>query len=38
MVFRGLAGLLKGNPEEQPASPRKTLSFLTLLLRFTFYF
>ena len=46
-VFRGLTGLLQGiswgqSPEEiprsSPASPRKTLSFPTLLLRFTFYF
>ena len=46
-VFRGLAGLLRGifrgqSPREipmsSPASPRKTPSFLTLLLRFSFYF
>ena len=45
-VFRGMAGLLQGisqgqSPMEVPrnslASPRKTLSILTLLLRFTFY-
>ena len=28
----------KGNPEEQPCQPKKTPSFPTLLLRFTFYF
>ena len=46
-VFRGLAGLLRGIsqgrspreiPKSSPASPRKTPSFPTLLLRFTFYF
>ena len=46
-VFRGLAGLLRGIsrgqspreiPRSSPASPRKTPSFPTLLLRFTFYF
>ena len=46
-VFRGLAGLLQGISQGQstreilrssPASPRKTPSFPTLLLRFTFYF
>ena len=46
-VFRGLAGLLRrisrGRnprkiPRSSPASPKKTLSFLTLLLRFTLYF
>ena len=46
-VFQGLAGLLRGIsrrrspreiPKSSPASPRKTFSFLTLLLRFTFFF
>ena len=46
-VFRGLAGLLRGIsrgqsqreiPRSNTASPRKTPSFLTLLLQFTFYF
>ena len=46
-VFRGLAGLHWGIsrgqspreiPRSSPASPRKTPSFPTLLLRFTFYF
>ena len=46
-VFQGLAGLLRGisrgqSPREilrsSSASPRKTPSFPTLLLRFTFYF
>ena len=27
-----------GNPEEQPCQPEESPSFLTLLLRFTFYF
>ena len=46
-VFRGLVGLLQGisrgeargkSLRSRPASPRKTPSFQTLLLRFTFYF
>ena len=46
-VFQGLAGLLRGIsrgrslreiPRSSPASPRKTPSCPTLLLRFTFYF
>ena len=46
-IFRGLAGLLREMSRGQspieilrnsPASPRKTPSFLTFLLRFTFYF
>ena len=46
-IFWGLAGLLWGIsrrrspreiPRSSPASPRKTPSFPTLLLRFTFYF
>ena len=46
-IFQGLAGLLRGisrgqRPRERPrssaASQRKTPSFVTLLLRFTFYF
>ena len=47
MVFRGLAGLLRGIsrgrssreiPRSSPTSPGNTLSFPTLLLRFIFYF
>ena len=46
-VFRGLAGLLLGIsrgrslteiPSNSPANPRKSLSFLTLFIGFTFYF
>ena len=46
-VFWGLAGLLRGiswgrrpreSPRSSPVSLRKPPSFLTLLLRFTFYF
>ena len=47
VIFRRLAGLIRGISQEQspreilrisPTSPRKTPSFLTLLLRFTFFF